>query len=372
MPRIRSAPPQLLAACALALAACSPAPAPASDPGSAGAPAGTSAAAAPAAGAARTSPDDVRALLSALAADSMEGRRAATPGSARAARFIAAQLQRAGIQPAGDSAFYQRVPMALVPRPNGTNAYRLLNTLADADTVPAARRAPDVNVVGILPGSDPALRDQYVVVGAHFDHIGIGKAVDGDSINNGADDDGSGTVAVLEIARALAQSPPKRSVVFLLTTGEEVGFTGIRWYVRNPRFPLERTVADIQIEMIGRPDSLAGGPGRAWLTGYDRSSMGEMLRASGNPIVPDPRPAQNFFERSDNVVFAWKGVVAHTLSSFGLHGDYHGVDDEVERVDFEHMARVIDAGVQAVRMLADGPAPQWKPGGRPTPPPNFQ
>ncbi len=370
MPRPRSAPPQLLAACALALAACSPAPAPVSDPGAA--PAGTATAAPSAAGTSRTSPDDVRALLSALSADSMEGRRTASPGSARAARFIAAQLQRIGIQPAGDSAFYQRVPMALVPRPNGSNGYRLLNTPGDADTIPAARRAPDVNVVGVLPGSDPALRDQYVVVGAHFDHIGIGRAVDGDSINNGADDDGSGTVAVLEIARALAQSPPKRSVVFLLTTGEEVGFTGIRWYVRNPRYPLERTVADIQIEMIGRPDSLAGGPGRAWLTGYDRSSMGEMLRAAGNPIVPDPRPTQNFFERSDNVVFAWKGVVAHTLSSFGLHSDYHGVNDEVERVDFQHMARVIDAGVQAVRMLADGPAPQWKPGGQPTPPPNFQ
>ncbi len=372
MPRPRSALPQLLAACALALAACSPAPAPATDPGTAGAPAGTVTATAPAAGGARTSPDEVRALLSALAADSMEGRRAATPGGARAARFIAEQLRMAGIQPAGDSGFYQRVPTVLVPRPNGTSGYRLLGALSDADTVPAARRALDVNVVGILPGSDPALRDQYVVVGAHFDHIGIGRATDGDSINNGADDDGSGTVAVLEIARALAGSPPRRSVVFLLTTGEEVGFTGIRWYVRSPRYPLERTVADIQIEMIGRPDSLAGGPGRAWLTGYDRSTMGEMLRAAGNPIVPDPRPAQNFFERSDNVVFAWKGVVAHTLSSFGLHADYHTVDDEVERIDFQHMARVIDAGVQAVRMLADGPAPQWKPGGRPTPPPNFQ
>ncbi|HEX8274565.1 MAG TPA: M20/M25/M40 family metallo-hydrolase, partial [Longimicrobiaceae bacterium] len=326
----------------------------------------------PAAAAGGTSPDEVRALLSVMAADSMEGRRAATPGSARAARFIAAQLQRIGIRPAGDSAYYQRVPMALVPRPNGSSGYRLLSAVSDADTVPAARRADDVNVVGMLPGSDPALRDEYVVVGAHFDHIGVGPATGGDSINNGADDDGSGTVAVLEIARALAQSPPRRSVVFLLTTGEEVGFTGIRWYVRNPRFPLERTVADIQIEMIGRPDSLAGGPGRAWLTGYDRSTMGEMLRAAGNPIVPDPRPAQNFFERSDNVVFAWRGVPAHTLSSFGLHKDYHTVDDEVERVDFQHMARVVDAAVQAVRMLADGPAPQWKPGGRPTPPPNFQ
>ncbi|HEX2190733.1 MAG TPA: M20/M25/M40 family metallo-hydrolase, partial [Longimicrobiaceae bacterium] len=319
-----------------------------------------------------TSPERVRGLLSTLAADSMEGRRAASPGSARAARWIAERLAEAGARPAGDSGFFQRVPMARVQRPNGTTGYRLLDAVSDLDTVPAERRAPDVNVVGVLPGSDPALRDEYVVVGAHFDHIGIGRPVDGDSINNGADDDASGVVAVLEIARALAQDPPRRSVVFLLTTGEEVGFTGIRWYVRNPTFPLERTVADVQIEMIGRPDSLAGGPGRAWLTGYDRSTVGEMLRAAGNPIVPDPRPAQNFFERSDNVVFAWKGVPAHTLSSFGLHEDYHGVNDEVERIDFGHMARVIDAAARAVRMVADGPAPEWKPGGRPTPPPNFQ
>ncbi len=355
MPRSRSVPPQLLAACAVALAACSPAPAPAQAVAGGG-----------------TSPEEIRAQLSVLAADSLEGRRTATPGSARAARYIAERLRSYGIEPAGDSAYYQRVPMALVQRPNGTTAYRLLNTVADSDTVPAARRADDVNVVGILRGSDPALRDEYVVVGAHFDHIGIGRPVNGDSINNGADDDASGTVAVMEIARALAKSPPKRSVVFLLTTGEEVGFTGIRWYVRNPRVPLERTVADLQIEMIGRPDSLAGGPGRAWLTGYERSTMGEMLRAAGNPIVPDPRPAQNFFERSDNVVFAWAGIPAHTLSSFGLHEDYHTVDDEVERIDFDHMARVIDAAVQAVRMLADGPAPRWNPGGQPTPPANFQ
>jgi hypothetical protein len=367
MPRTRSALPSLLAASALALAACTPAPSPAPVPAADPVPTLRLPAAAGA-----TSPDTVRALLSALSADSMQGRRAATPGSARAARFLAEQLRRHGVEPAGDSGYFQRVPMVRVPRPNGTHAYRLLNAASDADTVPAARHAHDVNVVGIVRGTDPALRDEYVVVGAHFDHLGVGAPVVGDSVFNGADDDGSGVVAVLETARALAQDPPKRSVVLLLTTGEEVGFTGIRWYVRNPVVPLERTVADLQIEMIGRPDSLAGGPGRAWLTGYDRSTMGEMLRAAGNPIVPDPRPAQNFFERSDNVVFAWKGVPAHTLSSFGMHGDYHTVDDEVERIDFPHMARVIDAAVQAVRMLADGPAPRWSPGGQPTPPASFR
>jgi Zn-dependent M28 family amino/carboxypeptidase len=220
-------------------------------------------------------------------------------------------------------------------------------------------------VVGLIPGSDPDLAGQAVVVGAHFDHVGVGPAMEGDSIYNGADDDGSGTVAVLEIARELARGPaPKRTVVVLLSTGEEEGMLGTRWYIRHPAVPLDSTVADFQIEMIGRPDSLAGGPGRAWLTGYERTTMGDQLSGAGSPIVPDPRPDQRFFFRSDNVPFAYMGIPAHTLSSFNLHADYHQPTDEVERVDFDHMAAVVDAAVAAVRLLADGPRPAWKEGGR--------
>jgi len=124
-------------------------------------------------------------------------------------------------------------------------------------------------------------------------------------------------------------------------------------------------VANLEIEMIGRPDSLAGGVGRAWLTGYERSTMGEMLAAAGIPIVPDRRPQQNFFMRSDNIAFARMGIPAHTLSSFNLHDDYHQVTDEVGAVDLEHMAAVIDAAVKAVGLLANGPAIVWKPGGKP-------
>jgi Iap family predicted aminopeptidase len=119
--------------------------------------------------------------------------------------------------------------------------------------------------------------------------------------------------------------------------------------------------------MIGRPDPLAGGAGKGWLTGYERSTMGEMLRTAGIPLVADPRPEQNFFERSDNIAFARLGIPAHTLSSFNLHEDYHTPDDEIDRVDFPHMTAVIAAAAQAVRLMADGPAPQWKAGGRPLP-----
>jgi len=318
--------------------------------------------------------DRTRMLLSALAHDSMEGRRVASRGEARAARFIAARLQEAGVEPAGDSGYFQRLPMAQTTTrarlANGEERVRtgptVLPSFADLDTVPADRRLTSVNVLGRLPGSDPALASEVVVVGAHFDHIGIRPAVNGDSIANGADDDASGTIAVIEAARILAAGPrPRRTIIFAAFTGEESGLLGIRWYTQHPTAPLERHVADVQVEMIGRPDTAAGGPGKAWLTGFERSTMGATLAAAGLPVIPDPRPAQSFFTRSDNIAFARLGIVAHTLSSFGLHGEYHTVNDEVELVDFAHMTDMVNLVARAVRVIADGARLQWNPGGKP-------
>ncbi len=324
--------------------------------------------------AASPAPGRVRMLLGALAHDSMEGRRVASPGEARAARFIAARFREAGLEPAGDSGFFQRLPLALVTTrtrlANGQERVRtgprLMPSFADLDTVPAERRLQSVNVVGILRGSDPALASEVVVVGAHFDHVGIQPAVNGDSIANGADDDASGTVAVMEAARLSAAGPrPKRTIVFAAFTGEESGTLGVRWYALHPTVPLDRIAADIQVEMIGRPDTAAGGPGKAWLTGFERSTMGATLAAAGLPVVADPRPQQSFFTRSDNIVFARQGVVAHTLSSFNLHAEYHTVKDEVALVDFDHMTAMVDLVARAVRTVADGPRLTWNPGGKP-------
>lgn len=314
----------------------------------------------------------LRGLLSTLAADSMEGRRTGTRGARMAATFLAAELERYGVEPAGDEGYFQRIPMARVAvvTPAGIRERVVMpSPTVDFDTLPAERLlTEEVNVVGIIRGTDPAVRDEVVVLGAHYDHVGIGAPVPDeagvpDSIYNGADDDGSGTVAVLEIARELVRNPPRRTVVVLLSTGEETGLLGTRWYIDHPVAPLDRTVADLQVEMIGRPDDAAGGFGRAWLTGYERTTMGDQLAEAGSPIVPDPRPDQNFFFRSDNIAFARLGIPAHTLSSFNLHGDYHQPSDEVDKVDFAHMAAVVDATVQAVRFLADGPRPAWKEGG---------
>ncbi|MFN0097937.1 MAG: M20/M25/M40 family metallo-hydrolase [Gemmatimonadaceae bacterium] len=317
-----------------------------------------------------TTPDEARRLLSIIAHDSLEGRLTGTPGAMRAARVIAAQMQRIGLEPAGDQQFFQSVPIyAGAPRMAGGPSRPMLAASKEMyDTIPVAQRREAVNVVGILRGSDPVLRDEYVIVGAHYDHLGVNpaRAVDGDSIFNGADDDASGVIAMLETARQLKdQGAPKRSVIFVAFTGEENGMTGTNHFIRNPVRPLAQVVADVQIEMIGRPDSLAGGPGKGWLTGYERSTMGAMLAAAGVAVIQDPRPAQNFFSRSDNFPFALQGIPAHTISSFGGHSDYHGVNDEVETMDFPHFAAVINATAKAVRVVADGARPEWKAGGRP-------
>ncbi|MGH7579124.1 MAG: M20/M25/M40 family metallo-hydrolase [Gemmatimonadales bacterium] len=317
---------------------------------------------APAPPAPRVSADEVREIVAILAADSLEGRRTGSPGSLRASRFLAQQMRSYGLEPGGDSGYFQKVSYEAVTGPEG-EMLRLAGT-GPADSA-AGEPITDYNLIGLVRGSDPQARDQAVVLGAHFDHVGIGKPVAGDSVYNGADDDASGVAVVLAAARALAKAPPRRTVIVLLTSGEEFGVLGTQWYLERPTVPLARTIADLQVEMVGRPDSLAGGPGKLWLTGYERSSMGESFARAGLPVVADPRPEFRFFERSDNIVFALRGIPAHTLSSFGLHSDYHQPSDEVDRIDFAHLAQAADLVARAARILADSAAPEWRPAGRP-------
>ena len=311
-------------------------------------------------------PDRITRLMGALAADSMAGRAMGTLGSTMAARLIATELEAAGLRPAGTDGFFQEIPAVRVTFPSGRT--RVLREEV-ADTFPESTKqfVSDRNIIAMVRGVDCRVGDEAIVVGAHFDHVGIRDPVDGDSIYNGADDDASGVVAVLEVARAMASgAPPRRTVVFALFTGEEVGGLGSGWYLDHPAVPLENTVAQLQVEMIGRPDSLAGGSGRLWATGYERSTVGEFLAAEGISVVPDPYPGQNFFFRSDNVAFAYRGVPAHTLSSYNLHDDYHRPSDEVDAVDFEHMTAAVETVILAVRALADAPeAPRWNEGGAP-------
>lgn len=339
-------------------------------------------AAAPAARALFTDRFDVATIqrqMNILAADSMEGRRTGSRGGDRASRWIASQFKAAGLVPAGDSGGYlQHIPLqslATAPAMPGSGAApppisqpRLgaVASWAQWDSIAPANRMRSANVIGVIPGADPALGDEVVLVTAHYDHIGFGRPVNGDSINNGADDDASGVVAVIEMAKALRNGPrPKRTIVFMAITGEEVGGFGTRWYIAHPPRPLDKTVVDLNIEMIAHADSLAGGFGKAWLTGYERSTMGDLLADNGIPLVPDPRPTQNFFSRSDNVAFARIGIPAHSLSSYNLVTPYHHPKDEASGIDAPHMAQVIGATARAVRLLADGVRPAWHPGGKP-------
>ena len=321
---------------------------------------------------ASTTPEAALALVSALAHDSLEGRSTGEPGSVKAATIIAREMSRAGLEPAGDSGYLQRIPVAIGTRVVNDREVRvplLAASFAALDSIANAKRRPAYNVIGRLRGADSALAREHVLIGAHYDHVGIRTPIEGDSIYNGADDDASGAAAVLEIAGLLARGArPRRTIVFAAWTGEEVGGLGARWYIDHPVLPLGEVVANLEIEMIGRPDSLAGGRGKAWLAGYERSTMGTIFATAGLPIRPDKRPSQNFFQRSDNYPFAQRGIVAHTLSSFNLHADYHRPSDEAERIDARHLAAVINVAAQAVRLLADGEKPVWKPGGRPAAP----
>jgi Zn-dependent M28 family amino/carboxypeptidase len=225
------------------------------------------------------------------------------------------------------------------------------------------------NAVGRLTGADPQQAADVIVLSAHLDHVGARDVAPGeDGINNGADDDASGTIAVLELAEALARGPrPKRTVVFAAFGSEERGGFGAGYFVDRPVVPLKAIVADLQFEMLGRPDELVP-PHTLWLTGYERSDLGAELAKQGARLVADPHPDQGFFTRSDNIRFARRGVVAHTVSSFGLHTDYHRPSDEIDTIDFAHMTDAIRSLVEPIRWFANSTfRPAWAPDGCPAP-----
>jgi acetylornithine deacetylase/succinyl-diaminopimelate desuccinylase-like protein len=204
------------------------------------------------------SADSLRGHLSFIASDLLEGRATPSRGLDIAAEYIAAQFRRAGLEPVGDHEYFQTA--------------KLQNGIAH-------------NVAGLLRGSDPALSGTYVILSAHYDHIGM-RPNGEDRIYNGANDDGSGTVSVIEIASALAAAPerPKRSILFVTFYGEEPGLWGSHFYVDHPLEPLKDTVADINLEQIGRTDASDGRHvGVAFVTGYDYSNLGSMLAAAVQP-----------------------------------------------------------------------------------------
>ena len=223
------------------------------------------------------------------------------------------------------------------------------------------------NVIGVLRGSDPKLKESYVVVTAHYDHLGTRPGTQGDNIFNGANDDGSGTVSVIELAWALAslKPGPKRSIVFMTFFGEEKGLLGSRYYGRHPVFPIDKTVADINLEQVGRTDSSEGPQiANASLTGFDYSDIPATFKAAGEltgiTVYKHEQNSDAFFPRSDNQALADQGVPAHTLCTAFVYPDYHGVGDHWEKIDYANMEKVDRMVALAVIMIADNiEAPRW-------------
>ncbi len=274
---------------------------------------------------------DLATHVAVLADDSLLGRSTPSPGIESAARYVTREFRRAGLDGGLGGGFEQRFPL-----------------FGEGETA-------GVNVIGWLEGSDPASRSEYVVVSAHMDHIGVGLPVAGDSIYNGADDNASGTAALLELAEALAslRPGPRRSVVFAAFSAEERGLWGSSWYVADPPFPIEATVANLNMDMIGRNwrDTIAvlrSSPA----IGSVADRVGAKHGRLGLAVARDPWPDLNLIGRSDQQSFIRGGVEGLLLTS-GLHEDYHRPSDEADRLDYEKMERVARLAFLMTLDLAD-------------------
>ena len=219
---------------------------------------------------------------------------------------------------------------------------------------------PTQNVVGVLEGSDPVLKNEYVAVGAHYDHVGVGNPVNGDSIYNGADDDGSGTTAILSIAGAFANGAtrPKRSILFVWHCGEEKGLWGSEYFTEYPTVPLQNVITQLNIDMIGRskkegdtnPDNKdLSGPNQIYVIGSkmmstDLGALSESVNKSFLNIdfdyrYDDPNDRNRFFFRSDHFNYAHKGIPIIFYFD-GVHEDYHEPSDTPDKIDYQKMEKV--------------------------------
>ena len=291
------------------------------------------------------SENSLRGHLSFISSDLLEGRDTPSRGLDIAAEYIAAQFLRAGLEPVGGDGYFQDA------KPGGKVVH---------------------NVAGLLRGSDASLADTYVILSAHYDHLGT-RPTGQDRIYNGANDDGSGTVSVIEIASALAAAPerPKRSILFLTFFGEELGardykdLAGSRYYAAHPLVPLSKTIASVNLEQIGRTDATSGKQiGVAYVTGFDYSNLGAILNDAAQPtgiaIKKDLPSKGEFFERSDNLSLALAGVPSHTIYVADDYSDYHKVGDEWQKVDYANMARVDRAiALGLLRLASEAPPPKW-------------
>lgn len=257
-----------------------------------------------------------------ISSDEFEGRKTGEPGQKMAAAYLKAFYVENGIEAPGGN-YFQPIPS------------RFFNH----------RFKDSENVMAMIKGSE--FPDEIVVISAHYDHLGIDE---NGEIFNGADDDGSGTVAVMQMAQAFKKAAdkghgPKRTILFLHFTGEEIGLMGSKYYAENPVFPLKNTVANLNIDMMGRSDDLhAGGSPYIYLIGSDRLSaeMDSVVNRQNRKHIQmeldykynDKRDSQRLYYRSDHYNFAKHGIPV-TFFFSGLHEDYHQITDTADKIDYD-------------------------------------
>jgi len=271
-------------------------------------------------------------LIKTLSSDDMQGRATYSPGIDKAATFIAMEFRSIGLKPMSGAAGFRQ------------------NFVKDSTD-----KRPLFNVAGIIPGKSKP--NEYVIFSGHYDHLGIMKGDDLDTIANGADDDASGTTAMIALARYYKRlNNNERTLIFVAFTAEEIGGFGAKYFSEqlNP----DHVVAMFNIEMIGKESKF--GKNAAFITGYERSDFGKILQKNlqGTEFTfhPDPYPEQKLFYRSDNATLAALGVPAHTISTGQIDTDklYHTVDDEYESLDTENIRSTIKAIAKSATSIVQG------------------
>lgn len=290
--------------------------------------------------------EDLKKNLYVIASDEMEGRDTGSPGQKKAGEYMVNYYKSLGISyPKGLGSYYQKVPAAFMKQRGGGN-------LPDSE-----------NILAFIEGSEKP--EEIVVISGHYDHVGTRNGV----VYNGADDDGSGTVAVMEIAKAFqaakkAGNGPKRSILFLHVTGEEHGLFGSEYYTDNPVFPLANTVVDLNIDMIGRDDPENRGKQYVYVIGSEMlSSQLKVINEAANKMTnnlelnykyDDPNDTERLYYRSDHYNFA-KNNVPVAFFFDGIHEDYHKPTDDVEKIDYILLAKRTQLVFATAWQLANRP-----------------
>jgi len=276
----------------------------------------------------------VRKHLYTLAADNMEGRQPGTSGIEKAAVYIENEFNKIGLSTFGDLESYRQT-------------FTFKNRKSKDDIISS-------NIIGVLEGKSK--KDEYVIISAHYDHLGMKKSGEGDLIYNGANDDASGVTGVLALAAYFKKVGHERTIVFAAFTAEEMGLIGSTYFGKD--IDAAKFVAGINLEMIGKTPSF--GPNTAWLTGFERSDFGKIiqknLEGSGYQLFPDPYKNFNLFFRSDNASLARLGVPSHTFSTtpIDIDPDYHQVSDEAETLNITVITQTIQAVAVGTKSIING------------------